>query len=85
MVALLERHHPKANLPAASTVGELLKKRGLVGRRKKVRRSELYGTELRSYDAPNRVWCADFKGHFAVGEQRCHPLTVTDGFSRCAR
>ena len=47
-----------------------------------MRRSELYGTELRAYDAHNRVWCADFKGHFAVGEQRCYPLTVTDGFSR---
>jgi hypothetical protein len=28
------------------------------------------------------VWCADFKGHFAVGDARCHPLTIMDGFSR---
>jgi hypothetical protein len=28
------------------------------------------------------VWCADFKGHFAVGGRRCHPVTITDGFSR---
>ena len=82
LVVLLRRRNPKLDLPAASTVGELLKKRGLVGRRKRVRRSDLFGTELGSYDAPNRVWCADFKGHFAVGDGRCHPLTVTDGFSR---
>jgi putative transposase len=32
---------------------------------------------------PNDGWCADFKGHFRVGDgQRCDPLTVTDGFSR---
>lgn len=33
-------------------------------------------------EAPNAIWCADFKGHFPVGEARCHPLTIIDGFSR---
>jgi putative transposase len=37
---------------------------------------------LGPYDAPNRIWCADFKGNFAVGGERCNPLTVSDGFSR---
>jgi transposase InsO family protein len=82
LVVVIGRHHPKAKLPAASTVGEILKKLGLVGRRKRVRRSDRYGSPLRAYDAPNRVWCADFKGHFEVAGKRCHPLTVTDGFSR---
>jgi transposase InsO family protein len=82
LLVVIRRHHPQAKLPAASTVGEILKKRGMVGRRKRVRRSERYGSPLRAYDAPNRVWCADFKGHFGVDGKRCHPLTVTDGFSR---
>lgn len=35
------------------------------------------------YEHPNAIWCADFKGHFAVRSgSRCHPLTITDGFSR---
>ena len=33
-------------------------------------------------DAPNSVWCADFKGHFGIGGDRCYPLTISDGFSR---
>jgi transposase InsO family protein len=37
---------------------------------------------LCTYDAPNAVWCADFKGHFPVDGKRCHPLTISDGFSR---
>jgi transposase InsO family protein len=34
------------------------------------------------HEAPNRLWQMDFKGHFAVGEGRCHPLTVIDDPSR---
>ncbi|MBE8162343.1 DDE-type integrase/transposase/recombinase [Leptospira borgpetersenii serovar Ballum] len=33
--------------------------------------------------SPNDVWCADFKGHFTVGDgMRCTPLTITDAYSR---
>lgn len=31
---------------------------------------------------PNQLWQMDFKGHFAVADQRCHPLTVIDDHSR---
>lgn len=34
------------------------------------------------HDEPNSLWQMDFKGHFAVGQQRCHPLTVIDDHSR---
>jgi transposase InsO family protein len=82
LLVLLRRHYPQIELPVASTVGEILKRHGLVGTRKRRRRSEPYGSRLREYDGPNRVWCADFKGHFAVGGSRCNPLTISDGFSR---
>ena len=82
LLVVVKRHHPRLVLPAASTVGQILKKQGLIGRRRRVRRSEPYGERLGPYDAANRVWCADFKGHFAVGEGRCNPLTISDGFSR---
>lgn len=58
----------------------------MVRPRRRVRRSSPYGERLRQYAAPNAVWCADFKGCFPLGGRRgnprCHPLTITDGFSR---
>ena len=33
---------------------------------------------------PNDLWQMDFKGHFATGAGRCHPLTVLDDHSRFA-
>jgi transposase InsO family protein len=33
---------------------------------------------------PNELWQMDFKGHFALGHGRCHPLTVLDDHSRFA-
>lgn len=34
------------------------------------------------HEEPNSMWQMDFKGHFGVAEQRCHPLTVIDDHSR---
>ena len=82
---LLKRERPHCLLPAASTIGDLLKRHGLARPRRRIRRSSPYGDRLRQYDAPNAVWCADFKGHFPIGGRRgkrCHPLTISDGFSR---
>jgi transposase InsO family protein len=31
---------------------------------------------------PNELWQMDFKGHVALGQGRCHPLTVLDDHSR---
>ena len=83
---VLKRQQPRLPLPAASTIGDILKRNGLVRPRRRTRRSAPYGDRLRQYDAPNAVWCADFKGHFPMGGhrdgERCHPLTISDGFSR---
>jgi transposase InsO family protein len=79
---VLRRQQPRMVLPAASTIGDLLKRHGLVHPRRRIRRSSPYGDRLRQYDAPNAVWCADFKGWFPVGGERCMPLTISDGFSR---
>jgi transposase InsO family protein len=79
---VLQRHDPRLALPAASTIGEILRKNGLTRKRRRIRRSSPYGDRLGHYDSPNAVWCADFKGHFPIAWERCHPLTVSDGFSR---
>ncbi len=72
------------DVPAASTAGELLKRRGLVSPRKLRMRNKHPRTEpLRHADKPNAVWSMDFKGWFRLGDgTRCAPLTVTDAFSR---
>lgn len=82
LLAVLRRHDPTCAWPAASTVGDLLRQQGLVRRRRRRRYSVPYGDRLADYAAPNAIWCADFKGHFPVGDARCHPLTIMDGFSR---
>ena len=71
-------------LPAVSTAGEILKKAGLVKPRRIRRRATPFGEPFQDCCAPNDVWCADFKGHFALrgGRERCHPLTTTDAYSR---
>jgi putative transposase len=81
--AVLMRDWPDLGCPAASTLGDLLKRNGLVtGRR--VRQSALPQTRpFAAAVAPNQLWCIDFKGWFRTGDgQRCDPLTVTDAMSR---
>jgi putative transposase len=59
---ILGRDEPGRRWPAASTIGALLKREGLVVARKKRRRTAPYSEPLAHADAVNRVWCADFKG-----------------------
>ena len=80
---ILERDQPGRAWPAVSTVGEIVKRAGLVVPRKKRRRTEAYTEPLAHAVASNRVWCADFKGWFKSGAgSRIDPLTITDACSR---
>ena len=82
LLIVLERQHPRLELPAASTIGQILKRNGLIKKRRRRVYSAPNGGDLHEYRAPNSIWCADFKGHFPVGGKRCNPLTISDGFSR---
>jgi transposase InsO family protein len=80
---ILERDQPGRTWPAASTIGEIVKRAGLVVARKKRRRTEPYTQPLAHAGESNRVWCADFKGWFKAGDgARVDPLTITDAWSR---
>lgn len=69
--------------PAASTIGELLKKQGLVVPRRRRRHVEQSAWALSEPQQPNELWCIDFKGQFRLGNGRyCYPLTVTDAHTR---
>ncbi len=70
-------------LPAASTIGSWLARRGLCEQRKVRPRRWQRPSTLTPAVASNDVWCVDYKGQFRLGDQTyCYPLTVTDQFSR---
>src|SRR5450759_5356805 len=80
---VLERNEPGRTWPAASTIGALLKREGLVVARKKRIRTEPYTEPLAHAYEANRVWCADFKGWFRTADgARIDPLTISDAHSR---
>lgn len=81
--AWLSRKHAGVRFPAVSTIGEILKKAGLVKERKRRAGRKAKPTDLRVAASPNELWCADFKGQFQLGNGRyCYPLTITDAYSR---
>jgi transposase InsO family protein len=67
--------------PAASTVTAILKRHGRIDPAESVKHHRWQRFE---HQSPNQLWQMDFKGHFPVGEGRCHPLTVLDDHSRFA-
>jgi transposase InsO family protein len=80
---VLERDDGERPWPAASTMGTMVAREGLVVPRKKRRRAPPYTQPFASADAPNRVWCADFKGWFRTADgERIDPLTLSDACSR---
>jgi transposase InsO family protein len=80
---ILKRDQPGRAWPATSTIGEIVKRAGLVVPRKKRQRTEPYTEPLAHALESNRVWCADFKGWFKAGDgTRVDPLTISDAWSR---
>ena len=81
---LLQERWPDEHWPAASTIGTILKREGLIRSAPK-RRPSATPTPLPLIDpqAPNELWTIDFKGQFRLGNRRyCYPLTLVDDFSR---
>jgi transposase InsO family protein len=80
---ILERDQPGRRWPATSTMGEMVKRAGLVVAHPRRRRTEAYSQPLAHAVESNRVWCADFKGWFKAGDgTRIDPLTISDACSR---
>ncbi|EMN46557.1 hypothetical protein LEP1GSC086_0887, partial [Leptospira weilii str. LNT 1234] len=81
LLVILEKDNPEITWPSASTIGNILQKRGLVKSRKKKREMIARSFPFQGYDHPNAVWCADFKGDFKLKDGiRCYPLTISDGY-----
>jgi transposase InsO family protein len=74
---------PKIDWPAASTIGAILKRRGMVPVRQRRHRLPPRTRPFSACREPNDVWCIDFKGQFETRDGRlCYPLTIMDAASR---
>jgi putative transposase len=84
LLAVLRRAHPRLrSWPAASTVADLLSRRGLVQKRRSRRAAVHPGVVRPVTVAPNDLWTADFKGQFRTGDGKyCYPLTIADLHTR---
>lgn len=81
--AWLEREQPGEAWPAASTIGDILKRAGLVETKRRRRSAIAQGEIVAPASAPNEEWSIDFKGWFrTLDGRRCDPLTITDAASR---
>jgi transposase InsO family protein len=79
----LEPRYPDLALPATSTAGDLLARRGLVKKRRRRRPHRHPGVVPPTTYGPNDLWTADFKGHFKTQDGiYCYPLTVADLHTR---
>jgi len=80
--AYLKREKPKMQRPSRSTMANILKRNDLVKERTPRRRTPQATFPLALATQANSIWCADFKGKFRVARRYCHPLTITDAWSR---
>lgn len=76
-------HGVDFTVPAASTIGDILKREGLVPDKKRRRRTPGNRQPLTPVRENNQVWSADFKGKFRLlSREYCHPFTLTGNRSR---
>jgi transposase InsO family protein len=82
--AWLEKQFPwELELPAPSTMGDILKRAGLIAMKKRRARVARFSAPFEDALAPNDVWTTDFKGQFRTRDgKQCYPLTLADSFSR---
>jgi transposase InsO family protein len=81
--AVLARRAPETAWPAPSSMGDLLRREGLIRSRRRRRTPLPLSRPFAPVLVPNDLWCIDFKGWFRTGDgRRCDPLTVSDADSR---
>lgn len=68
-------------VPSASTITQILRRNDKLDGPRAGGKRDYVRFE---HPEPNDLWQMDFKGHFATGQGRCHPLTVIDDHSRYA-
>jgi transposase InsO family protein len=83
LLAVLREKDETVAWPAASTIGDILSRQGLIEKRRCRRRPLDAPRREIAVSAANEEWAADFKGWFRTGDQaRIDPLTITDSHTR---
>lgn len=83
LLAILRARDPSSEWPSRWTVCDILARAGLVRQRVRRRKPGHPGKPVLQPDAPNQLWCVDFKGQFLTRDGNyCYPLTITDRYSR---
>ena len=83
LLAVLQRETPRVAWPAASTIGEILKRAGLVTSELRPRRPLDQPRPCTPVTGANDEWSVDFKGWFRTRDRkRIDPLTVADSHTR---
>jgi transposase InsO family protein len=83
LLAILGRQAPEVGWPAASTIGDILKRARLVTPVKRRRRALDRRRPFAAVAGPNDEWSTDFKGWFRTRDRvRIDPLTLSDSHSR---
>lgn len=74
--------HGILELPAVSTITEILRRNGFLSEEESLKRQAFIRFERENC---NDLWQMDFKGYFKLQSQEiCHPLTILDDHSRFA-
>jgi transposase InsO family protein len=68
-----------AHVPHPNTITDILRRAGKLEEEECAKHQPMQRFER---DQPNELWQMDFKGHFEMLRERCHPLTVLDDHSR---
>jgi len=80
---ILSTRHPGWTIPSKTTIYNIIRREGLVEKRKLRRRVPAEPRPFGPVRGPNDLWSADFKGQFPTGNGTwCYPLTVMDHDSR---
>jgi len=83
LLQILDRRHPGWELPARSTVNQILDRHGKLRKNRRRKRWKHPGALRPETAGPNPTWPADSKGQFKTRDGRyCYPLTVTDHYGR---
>ena len=83
LLSIMESKHKDWHLPGRSTVCDILKREGLIKKRRTRRKIPPMQRPFAAIDHANAVWTADFKGQFRINNGRyCYPLTIADSYSR---
>lgn len=65
--------------PSVSTITSILHRHGFINPSESTKHKAWQRFEA---TASNDLWQMDFKGHFPIGTEPCHPLTILDDHSR---